>query len=77
MYWRFGVEGIGSTFRPIGLVKAGDKETAIIKMNDWAKEQTDEYLNSFLLFNERYLDSKRPNVVLDWEVNNYIQIVID
>ena len=77
MYWRFGVQGIGTTFRPIGLVKADKRETAIIKMKDWAKEQTDEYLNSFLLFNERYFDGKRPEVVLDWGVNNYIQIVIE
>lgn len=48
MYWKFGVQGIGTTFRPIGLIKADNKETAIIKMNDWAKEQTNEYLNSFL-----------------------------
>ena len=77
MYWRFGAQGIGTTFHPIGLIKAEDKVTAILKMNNWAKEQTDEYLNSFLLPHERRPEAKRPDIVLDWEVNNYIQVVID
>ena len=42
MYWRFGAQGIGTTFHPIGIIKAEDKATAILKMNNWAKEQTDE-----------------------------------
>lgn len=77
MYWRFGAQGIGTTFHPIGIIKAEDKATAILKMNNWAKEQTDEYLNSFLLSHERCPEAKRPDIVLDWEVNNYIQIVIE
>ena len=77
MYWRFGAQGIGTTFHPIGIIKADDKATAILKMNNWAKEQTDEYLNSFLLQDERHPEAKRPNIVLDWEVNNYIQVVIE
>lgn len=77
MYWRFGAQGIGTTFHPIGIIKAEDKATAILKMNNWAKEQTDEYLNSFLLLHERHPEVKRPNIVLDWEVNNYIQVVIE
>lgn len=77
MYWRFGAQGIGTTFHPIGIIKAEDKATAIFKMNNWAKEQTDEYLNSFLLLHERHPEAKRPNIVLDWEVNNYIQVVIE
>ena len=77
MYWRFGAQGIGITFRPIGIIKAEDRATAILKMNNWAKEQTDEYLNSFLLPYERRPEAKRPDIVLDWEVNNYIQVVIE
>ena len=77
MYWRFGAQGIGTTFHPIGIIKAEDKATAIFKMNNWAKEQTDEYLNSFLLPHERCPEAKHPNIVLDWEVNNYIQVVIE
>ena len=77
MYWRFGAQGIGTTFHPIGIIKADDKATAILKMNNWTKEQTDEYLNSFLLPHERCSEAKRPDIVLDWEVNNYIQVVIE
>lgn len=77
MYWRFGAQCIGTTFHPIGIIKAEDKATAILKMNNWAKEQTDEYLNSFLLPDERHPEAKRPDIVLDWEVNNYIQVVIE
>ena len=77
MYWRFGAQGIGTTFHPIGIIKAEDKVTAILKMNNWAKEQTDEYLNSFLLPYERRPEAKRPDIVLDWEENNYIQVVIE
>ena len=51
---------------------------AFIKiMKEWAKKQTDEYLNSFLLPHERRPETKRPDIVLDWEVNNYIQVVIE
>ena len=77
MYWRFGAQGIGTTFHPIGIIKAEDKATAILKMNNWAKEQTDEYLNSFLLPHERCPEAKRSDIVLDCEVNNYIQVVIE
>lgn len=77
MYWRFGAQGIGTTFHPIGIIKAEDKATAILKMNNWTKEQTDEYLNSFLLQDERHPEAKRPDIVLDLEVNNYIQVVIE
>ena len=77
MYWRFGAQGIGTTFHPIDIIKAEDKATAIFKMNNWAKEQTDEYLNSFILPHERCPEAKHPDIVLDWEANNYIQVVIE
>ena len=46
-------------------------------MNNCTKEQTDEYLNSFILPHERCPEAKRPDIVLDWEANNYIQVVIE
>lgn len=75
MYYRFGIEGTGTNFNPIGLVKAETREEAVTKIKDWESKQSLVTLKSYLCPQDQANDV-HPHVCLDYDVNNYIQIVI-
>lgn len=75
-YFKFGVQGRGTSFNEFGLVQAEDAAEASEKINRWAAGQPKEHLRSLMPPQDRDDPDVEPAVCLQYSCCNNIQVFI-